>query len=75
MCLCIKIVDFIIFKLLLPDKNLEFSGHCAVSRRVPCAELRERERPLKKRQNDVSMARKFKSVILIISTAMYLKLR
>ena len=42
MCFCIKIVDFIIFKLLLPDKNLESSCHCAVHCRVPCAELRER---------------------------------
>ena len=59
------------FKTFITRPNLESSSHCAVSCSVPRAELRERA-AVKKHQNDVSMVRKFKSVILIISTAMYL---
>ena len=68
-------IRFHYFQTFITRPNLESSGHCcAVSCRVPRAEMRERG-AVKKHQNDVSMARKFKTVIDIISTAMYLKLR
>ena len=82
----IKINDFIILKFFNSTRpNFEVSSHCAVSRAhateregPPATYVRESVQPqhycnVKKRQNDVSMAPKFKTVIHVISTAMYLK--